>query len=256
MQGRGRSGRADARNGVRVGVAAAVIAAFLSVGTVAGSAEAPAPTLAGRYFAKVGFGKESYEKPPVLKGEYARIYEERMESRRVGRVVGDPTAGCSGGGFPRVMAVPYATEILDTPEMMIWHWEGGDRIRRIYKVDREDLKPMPPLHSGLPVGWWEGDTFVIQSEGFVAGTLLHPTGVPHSSALRSTERLRFIEGTDLIEDVAVFEDPEALAEPWVQRWTLKRDDTIVMMEYSCEENNRNPIGDDGKVGTVLAGEEK
>ncbi len=229
----------------------AVIAVLGVVAVQAG--EASSNTLAGRYFAKVGFGKEAYEKLPALKGEYAKVYAERLESRRSGKVIGDPTAGCSGGGFPRIMAVPYATEILDTPEMMIWLWEGGDRVRRVYKADRKDLKSMPPLYSGLPVGWWEGDTFVIQSEGFVEDTLLHPTGVPHSKKLRTTERLRFIEGTDLLENVTTIEDPEALSEPWVLRWTLKRDDSIKMMEYSCEENNRHPVGEDGRVSTNLAG---
>jgi hypothetical protein len=231
-----------------VGAAAAIITLCAMT---AHAQQGPTRTLAGRYFAKVGFGAESYEKPPVYKGEYAKLYEERLESRRVGKVIGDPTAGCSGGGFPRVMAVPYATEILDTPEMIVWLWEGGDRVRRIYKADRNTLKPMPPLYSGLPVGHWEGDTFVIQSEGFVAATLMHPSGAPHSPALKVTERLRFIDGNDLIEDVATFEDPEALVEPFVQRWTLKRDDSIRMMEYSCEENNRNPINSDGHVSTTL-----
>jgi len=196
------------------------------------------PSLAGRYWSTPGHGATAFSEPPPLKGDYARIYAERLESRRLGRPTGDPTAGCSGGGFPRVLNVPYPTEILETPEQMIWLWEGGDRVRRVYRPDQKGLEVLPPLYSGVAVGQWEGDVFVIRSERFVDWTILDVSGIPHSGEMRTTERISFVNGKDLVSEITI-EDPVAYTRPWTLKFNLRNDPSIKMMEYSCEENNRN-----------------
>ncbi|WP_374654021.1 hypothetical protein [Phenylobacterium sp.] len=218
--------------------------AMLSFGAVlllAGSAEAWAaerPSLAGRYWSTPGHGATAFSEPPPLRDEYARTYAARLESRRVGRPIGDPTAGCAGGGFPRVLNVPYPTEILETPDQMLWLWEGGDRVRRVYRPGRKGLETLPPLYSGVAVGQWEGEVFVIRSERFVDWTILDPTGVPHSAQMRTTERISVAANGDLVDEVTI-DDPVAFTRPWTLRFNLRKDPTIRMMEYSCEENNRN-----------------
>lgn len=214
-------------------------AAVLLIAAWAGQAQAgDKPDLSGRYWSTPGHGATAFSEPPPLKGAYARIYAERLESRRVGRPIGDPTAGCAGGGFPRVMNVPYPTEILETPDQMIWLWEGGDRVRRVYRPSQKGLEVLPPLYSGVAVGQWEGEVFVIRSERFVDWTILDPSGVPHSAAMRTTERISVVDGKNLVNEVTI-EDPVAFTRPWTLRFNMRNDPTIAMMEYSCEENNRN-----------------
>ena len=40
---------------------------------------------------------------------------------------------------------------------MLWLWEGGDRVRRVYRPGRKGLETLPPLYSGVAVGQWEGE---------------------------------------------------------------------------------------------------
>jgi hypothetical protein len=46
-------------------------------------------------------------------------------------------------------------------------------------------------------------------------------------------------------------DPDALEKPWHLVRTFTRHRDWDMMEFICEENNRNPIGKNGQVSTIL-----
>jgi hypothetical protein len=65
---------------------------------------------------------------------------------------------------------------------------------------------------GDPVARWEGDTLVIETEGFNAETWFGPEGYFHGYEMKVTERYR-PDGNNLIYQVTV-EDPEVLAKPW------------------------------------------
>ncbi len=39
--------------------------------------------------------------------------------------------------------------------------------------------------------------------------------------------------------------PDALAEPWVQTHTFRRDEEWEMLEYVCAENDRHPVNAEG-----------
>ena len=76
---------------------------------------------------------------------------------------------------------------------------------------------------------------------------------PHSGALHTVERVSVAPGTrDLIDDVSV-EDAKALLRPWRMRYRLKSDPKTKMMEWSCEENNRNPLDENGVTRTTKQG---
>ena len=48
-----------------------------------------------------------------------------------------------------------------------------------------------------------------------------------------------------------FEDPDALAKPWRQAYSYRRNREWEQIEFICEENNRNPIGEDGITDYIL-----
>jgi hypothetical protein len=48
-----------------------------------------------------------------------------------------------------------------------------------------------------------------------------------------------------------FEEPNVLAEPWRQAYSFRRNREWEQIEFVCAENDRNPIGDDGRTDYLL-----
>ena len=100
---------------------------------------------------------------------------------------------------------------------------------------------------GHSIGHWEGDTLVVDTVGMRGDTVFDVSAAPHSDKIHVTERLRRLSPTKF-EDRITVEDPVAFTKPWeiVRTYDLKPDWQII--EYVCEENNRNPILADGTTG--------
>ena len=66
---------------------------------------------------------------------------------------------------------------------------------------------------GYSVGRWEGDRLVVESFGFNDRTWLNPVGLPHTAALRITERYTRRSYGQMDVDLTIV-DPEAFKTPW------------------------------------------
>ena len=105
-----------------------------------------------------------------------------------------------------------------------------------------DGRPHPknpdPTWFGNSVGHWEGDTLVIDTIAFNGLTRLDTDGHPLSDQLHTIERFT---RRDLghIDYIITIDDPKTYTRKWdsVRVWTLRPDWEI--MEYSCEENNKD-----------------
>jgi hypothetical protein len=111
----------------------------------------------------------------------------------------------------------------------------GSRI--IYTDGRPRPKDYGPSWYGRSVGYWEGDTLVIDTIGFNDKSWL-PSNGPHSEKLHAIERYR---RPDLgrLEIELTLEDPEAFQQPWVIRKTADLAQDEQMMEYICNENEKD-----------------
>ena len=56
---------------------------------------------------------------------------------------------------------------------------------------------------------------------------------------------------DYMTDDVVVGDPDALAHPRQLHYELHRKAGMEVMDYDCEENNRNPSGPNGETLTIL-----
>jgi hypothetical protein len=92
---------------------------------------------------------------------------------------------------------------------------------------------------GYSVGRWEGDTFVVETIGQNGKTWLDMRGLVATEALRVTERFTRPNIGRIYIDVTI-DDPEAYTKPWSVRlsWDLQPDAELI--EYICEENNKDP----------------
>ena len=142
---------------------------------------------------------------------------------------------------PRYQCLPdgpnYSTEqgfkrILQTPAMIAILQE--DLTHRQIHMDGRALETDPnPSWMGYSVGRWEGDTLVVETNGFNDRTWLIQ-GYPHTEALRMTERFRRTDFGHL-EIAVTFDDPKAYNKPWTLPVSARLAADTEILEAVCNE---------------------
>ena len=134
----------------------------------------------------------------------------------------DPMMSCDPMGIPRILfyfAVPE--EIIQLPDRVVQLFDWYHTFRVIWTDGRELPKDPDPRWIGYSVGKWEGDVFVVQSNGFNDRTWVDFFGAPHSDAMHVEERYHRVDH-DTIELNITIDDPKAYTKPWVSETkTLK-----------------------------------
>jgi hypothetical protein len=133
------------------------------------------------------------------------------------------------------------------------------------RVVRLGDRTHPPAHvrpwMGDSVGWWEGETLVVETTNFNPGETLRP-GIPTvvyvSKDAKVTERFTRISPTQILYEFKV-EDPTVYTKPWRGEMPLNVAKGPVY-EYACHEGNyalpgilggaRRTEADGGKVEKV------
>jgi hypothetical protein len=153
----------------------------------------------------------------------------------------DPTSLCLYPGVPRILQSPYPMQIVQTPEYMVFLFE----YMRLWRAIPTDGRPHPervePSFMGDSTGWWEGDTFVVETIGFNERTWLDTAGHQHSDQLKVIERYTRTPDSIIMKYTII--DPVMYREPW----TLERALTPLkavhglpeLIEYACNENNKD-----------------
>jgi hypothetical protein len=151
----------------------------------------------------------------------------------------DPEGHCLPPGVPRMMYTPYPTEILQLPERIVFVYEGGAHVwRNIWMDGRKQPVDPNPTYLGYSVGRWEGDTLVVDTMGFNDRTWLDAAGHGHGEKLHVTERfIRSDSSTLRVE--ATMEDPDYYTKPWTTVTFATWYPNQEILEYVCQENNRD-----------------
>jgi len=125
-------------------------------------------------------------------------------------------------------------KIVQTPTVILFLYPDLT-YRQIY-LDGRKLETDPnPSWMGYSVGHWEGDTLVVESNGFNDRTWLDGSGHPHTEALRTTERYRRKDFGHL-EIGETLQDPGVYAKPWTIALTAQLAGDTELIEYVCNEN--------------------
>jgi hypothetical protein len=144
----------------------------------------------------------------------------------------DPILNCLPPGVPRIMLIPFPMQVIQIPGEVIMLFEYDHYIRHIYMDRREHPKELDLTWLGDSIGWWEGNTLVIDTVGLNDKTWLDQVGHPHSDALHVVERVRRIDPDTLQDDVTI-DDPKAYKKPWTGRQIFKLRPTWHLLEYVC-----------------------
>jgi hypothetical protein len=245
------------RNSIITGVAVAALlslASALAAGQAAQTASRPSgpaaraadgkPDLSGLWRPQMNFitdlrkGLKPGSEMSLLPWA-AKVTAERMSKD-------DPEANCLPAGVPRV--APYPWRIVQTPTHIFFLFEGNiHSYRQIFMNRTSHPKDLNPTWYGDSIGRWEGDTLVVDTTGFNDRFWFDFAGHPHTEQLHTIERYRRLDmGT--LEDEVTVEDPGAYAKPFtlLARMPLLENQEII--EYVCNENNKDVIHILGKDG--------
>jgi len=158
----------------------------------------------------------------------------------------DPEANCLPTGVPR--AAPYPWKIIQTKDVIVFLFEGNiHSYRQIFMNRTTHPQDLNPSWYGDSIGRWDGDTLVIDSVGFNDRFWFDFAGRPHTEQLHTVERFRRPDLGTLEEEVTV-EDPGAYAKPFtlVAKMPMLAGQEII--EYICNENNKDVSHIVGKEG--------
>src|SRR4051812_41092498 len=197
-------------------------------------------------------GDAGVRESPPYNDEWEAKYKKNIELIKQG-VFPDPISTCgTPHGFPRVMNLPDVYEFALTAQAVYVIAENGPNILRIYTDGRKHppVEERWPTYNGASVGHWEGDTLVFETVSLKGSSdndvIVDRTGIVLSKDSHATTRMRKIDDMT-IEAQMVVEDPTALKAPWrVTKRYRKQAAGTWAWDYSCAENNRNPISGSGK----------
>ena len=126
----------------------------------------------------------------------------------------DPILHCDPTGIPRVLYFPQPFDIVQLPDRVVMFFERDHLYRPIWLNRRDHPDDATELWVGDSVGWWEGDTFVVDTVGFNDKSWLDFYGYPHSDEMHLVERYKRVDATTMTLNFTV-EDPKSFTKPWV-----------------------------------------
>ena len=151
----------------------------------------------------------------------------------------EPHTRCHPSGVARQFLTPYGVEFVEVPELQrvfIFDEGGPHTFRIIYMDGRTHPKNLVPSYYGHSIGWWEGDTLVVDSVGYNEKFWLDRRGLPHTEALHTLERFTRLDATGMKYEVTV-DDPAVYTAPWTGWFYMRFTPDQEPWEYVCQQAN-------------------
>jgi len=162
-----------------------------------------------------------------------KLFEERTADNQLD----NPESRCLPRGIPKADAFDIH-KVVQTPNLILILYEYQTTFRQIF-LDGRKLAPNPnPTWMGYSVGHWEGDTLVVESNGFNGKAWMSGRGNPTTDALHLTERMRRRDFGHMDIDLTI-DDPKAYTRPWTAHLHPELIPDTELIEFVCGENERD-----------------
>jgi len=165
---------------------------------------------------------------------YLPAAKELWEHRKADDGRDDPHVRCLPDNPPRHWNLPHLSRLIHTPKLLAVLYEVNAQYRQIH-IDGRPLPPdMNPSWMGYSTSRWEGDTLVVQTEGFRDGLWADMNGSPLGSAAKMTERITRPNYGTLDIDLTI-DDPKHYSKPFTVKLTQVIElDTELVDEFCLE----------------------
>ena len=155
----------------------------------------------------------------------------------------EPYTACLPMSVPRVNPYPWTFAMTYTDKgltrIYVLHETGDAGAHRVVYMDGRTHPADPfPTWWGHSIGWWEGDTLVIDTVGFNDKFWFDARGTPHTERLHTIERWTRINYGTLVNEFTL-DDPGAFSRPVQLRFTARLVRAgLDLMEFICLEDNQ------------------
>jgi hypothetical protein len=150
----------------------------------------------------------------------------------------DPHARCLPDNPPRPYGLPHMTKAVHTPRLLVLLNEVNAMYRQVF-IDGRPLPVDPnPSWNGYSTAAWEGETLVVQTNGFRDGLWLDMGGTPMTDAARMTERIRR-PSYGRLEIQITIDDPKAYTRPWTVEMPQQITLDTELIDEICLENEKS-----------------
>jgi hypothetical protein len=166
---------------------------------------------------------------PWAKGLYDTRQEHDLE----------PHARCKASGNIRQFLTPYGVEILEVKALKriyIFDIGGPHTYREIFMDGRGHPANPMPTNYGHNIGWWDGDTLVVDSMGYNEDSWFERYGLPFTESVHVQETFRRV-APERIEYRFVIEDPATYETPVHGGFDLFWQEGEELFEYICQQSN-------------------
>lgn len=166
------------------------------------------------------------EKAQAAQAEYVVFSDQNPELTCLGRPA--PAAILQDG--------PYLIQIAinEDEETVTILNEFYDELRTVYMDGRTHPGIDERLTTGHSIGWWEGDTLVVDTTNFADHRSPYQIGVPSGAHKHVVERYRLAEGGTRAVVEFTLEDPEYIAEPFSDTRELIYSPDIPIYPFNCD----------------------
>jgi len=226
----------------RLGAAAGGTQGYWAYPSVTALAEGNAPGKSAFPMDTWGLLKNIADAPKVapMQPWALQLYTERQKRF----LQDDPMyLNCKPPGGSRQFQLAYGVQLVedrDRKRIFVLIGSGNNNYRIIWTDGRSHKGQVGgddenPLYYGRSVGHWEGETLVVDTQGFNEDFWFTNGGLPHTDQLRLVERFSRPDFDTLKYDVTV-EDPGAYTRPWSSSSTLRWVAGEEMPRHLCQDN--------------------
>jgi hypothetical protein len=155
-----------------------------------------------------------------------------------GKIAFTPHSSCAAAGVPAFHLYGFQPMyFIQTPKVVVMIFSGDKQVRHVYLDVPHSANPKPSWY-GESVGYYEGDTLVVDTIGLNDKSFVDNFRTPHTEKLHVVERFKLVDGGKALEVDIRLEDPDAFYEPWL--WKQRYDRVQQSMrEEICAEGNRH-----------------
>ncbi|MGC3982442.1 MAG: hypothetical protein QM808_14425 [Steroidobacteraceae bacterium] len=171
--------------------------------------------------------------PPLLPSAQQQ-YDQHRQAFKKGDHRFDSVTQCQPPGVPRVAyeTMPFEIMVQKKQVVLMYQW---NRLARFVDIDKAHSEPLGPTFLGQSVGRWEGNTLVVDTNGFGDMTLLDAEGLPHSDQLHVIERYTLSKNGQQLDARITIEDPQTFSKAWDTQVSFKRLKNAQIEEDVCVE---------------------
>jgi hypothetical protein len=151
----------------------------------------------------------------------------------------EPHARCKASGASRQFLTPYGVEFVELPELerlYLFDIGGPHTFRTVYMDGRSHPADLEPTNYGHAIGWWEGDTLVVDTVGYNEDFWFDRRGLPHTEALHTIERFTRINDRQMDYTIEVH-DRNAYTGPFTGGFSMTWQPGTELFEYICQQAN-------------------